>query len=119
MSDYDNDTDEEIADALEKLNIELVKDGKIHAADDAIMIQAYKRLKNKDGADNKNGLPVLIAKILYDNWGKVTIKSLCVGCAIPIGACPFDIIRERFKTKDWNLQLLVKDCKDFIKTPEG
>ena len=48
MSSYDNDTDLEIANQLEKLNIKLVRAGLLHASEDAIMIQAYKRLRKNN-----------------------------------------------------------------------
>jgi len=47
LSSYDNDTDLEIANQLEKLNIKLVRAGLLHASEDAIMIQAYKRLRKR------------------------------------------------------------------------
>jgi len=60
MSDFDDDSDEDIADALETLNCELVRAGKIHAADDAIMIQAYKRLRRRSNDRTKaKGLNII------------------------------------------------------------
>ena len=47
LSSYDNDTDLEIANQLEKLNIRLIRAGLLHAGDDAIMIQAHKRLRKE------------------------------------------------------------------------
>jgi len=45
MSDYDSCTNLEIADILEELNLRLVRAGLLHAGEDAVMIHAYKRLK--------------------------------------------------------------------------
>lgn len=55
MSDYDNSTDEEIASWLEKLNIELVRKGLLHAAEDCFMIQAVKRLRERGTQSNPQG----------------------------------------------------------------
>lgn len=52
MSDYDNCTDKEIISLLETLNTELVKKGLLHAGEDAVMIQAIKRLKLSQEATN-------------------------------------------------------------------
>lgn len=44
MSDLDSMTDKEVANDLSKLNIKLSKAGYLHAVEDAVMIQAVKRL---------------------------------------------------------------------------
>lgn len=44
MSDYDSMTDEEVANDLSKLNTKLSIAGHLHAAEDAVMLQAVKRL---------------------------------------------------------------------------
>jgi len=45
MSDYNDLTNKELASYLELLNRRLSIDGQLHAEDDAIMIQAFKRLR--------------------------------------------------------------------------
>ena len=55
MSDYDDSTDEEIASCLEKLNIELVRKGLLHAAEDCFMIQAVKRLRKRKTDSKSEG----------------------------------------------------------------
>lgn len=44
MSDLDSMTNEEVANDLMKLNIRLSKANQLHAVEDAVMIQAAKRL---------------------------------------------------------------------------
>ena len=55
MSDYDDSTDEEIASLLETLNIELVRKGLLHAAEDCFMIQAVRRLRERGKESNIEG----------------------------------------------------------------
>lgn len=43
MSDYDSSTDAEIIEELEEIRRRLVMTGKLHAGEDAVMIQAIKR----------------------------------------------------------------------------
>ena len=47
MSDLDSMTDEEVANDLSKLNIKLSVAGCLHAVEDAVMLQAIKRLNKK------------------------------------------------------------------------
>lgn len=55
MTDYDKCTDKEISDLLEELNRELVKKGLLHAGDDAVMMVAFRRLKEYGNMPNLRG----------------------------------------------------------------
>jgi hypothetical protein len=48
MSDYDGCTNQEISDELENIRRNLIIKGFLHAGEDAVMIQATKRLTRKD-----------------------------------------------------------------------
>lgn len=53
MSDLDSMTNEEVAKDLVELNIKLSKTESLHAVEDALMLQAIKRLNKKIQAETK------------------------------------------------------------------
>ncbi len=108
MSDYDDDTDDEIAEALEKLNCRLVRAGKIHAAEDAIMIQAYKRLQSKKDVHDKTPATECnrchkLDSIFVKTTNGLSEKIYCINCLVDL----IDLKRMKELNEKFNFQSFI------------